>query len=330
MYTIEGVKKVKRKKKELAMFICVCLLSSLMMPIVAVASDPEADPGYDPYSILVVIRQDLQGGSTPEDLNSAADYFNSFLSVPNAIIETETLMDYSEPNPDTEDPTDGDNAVPKAIVKLCLSEEGSQKLDQLLDELVTNPFVESAGKNYTIFVPPYIPSEELYFGENYTFSGAYLYLADIADTGISWDIKTLSDAISPFGWQLVDANGNPFQDDTLPVPTGAQIFIPSDYSWMFFQPSVVVLGDGTGDGRVNTADARFALRMAVGLEEIASDVMFFPSIYALDTDLSGTVTTSDARTLLRYTVGLSENLMSDWNDAYAEMVRRMIFQNGVE
>ena len=45
MYTIEGVKKVKRKKKELAMFICVCLLSSLMMPIVAVASDPEADPG---------------------------------------------------------------------------------------------------------------------------------------------------------------------------------------------------------------------------------------------------------------------------------------------
>ena len=58
--------------------------------------------------------------------------------------------------------------------------------------------------------------------------------------------------------------------------------------------------------------------------------MFFPSIYALDTDLSGTVTTSDARTLLRYTVGLEKNLMTDWNDAYGDMVRRMIFHDGVE
>ena len=315
MYTIEGVKKVKRKKKELAMFICVCLLSSLMMPIVAVASDPEADPGYDPYSILVVIRKDVQGGSTPEDLNSAADYFNTFLSVPNAIIETETLMDYSEPNPDTEDPTDGDDAVPKAIVKLWLSEEGSQKLDQLLGELLTNPFVA---------LPE---SPDLFCGENYTLYGMnYLLFANTENMNIGM----LKEAALRFDCQLVDANGEPFADDTLPISTGAQIIFPGSNPLMQPPQRVGVLGDGTGDGRVNTADARFALRMAVGLDELERDERYNLSVFVLDTDLSGTVTTSDARTLLRYTVGLSENLMTDWNDAYGDMVRRMIFHDGVE
>lgn len=309
-----GSEKSEKKEKKLAMFICVCLLSSLMMPIVAVASDGEAELGYDPYSILVVIRQDLQGGSTPDDLNNAADYFNSFLSVPNAVTKTQELL-FIEPDPDADVPTDEDSSVPKSIVKLLLSEEGSQKLDQLLGELLTNPFVA---------LPE---SPDLFCGENYTLYGMnYLLFANTENMNIGM----LKEAALHFDGQLVDANGEPFADDTLPISTGAQIIFPGSNPLMLPPQRVGVLGDGTGDGRVNTADARFALRMAVGLDELERDERYNLSVFVLDTDLSGTVTTSDARTLLRYTVGLEKNLMTDWNDAYGDMVRRMIFHDGVE
>ena len=62
-------------------------------------------------------------------------------------------------------------------------------------------------------------------------------------------------------------------------------------------------GDVNADGKITTADARFALRKAVDLETYAPDSRDF---LACDVDRSGTVTTGDARHILRAAVGLED------------------------
>ena len=62
---------------------------------------------------------------------------------------------------------------------------------------------------------------------------------------------------------------------------------------------IVIKGDNDGDGRVTAADARFALRVAVGLET--------PNEWQLKACLvtgGETVTAADARAILRAAVGL--------------------------
>ena len=63
------------------------------------------------------------------------------------------------------------------------------------------------------------------------------------------------------------------------------------------------LGDVNADGKITTADARFALRKAVDLETYAPDSREF---LACDVDRSGSVTTRDARKILRAAVGLDD------------------------
>ena len=62
-----------------------------------------------------------------------------------------------------------------------------------------------------------------------------------------------------------------------------------------------VMGDLDGDGKVTAADARLALRAAVGLEILNEE-----QIKAADMDGDGGITAADARLILRTAVGLDE------------------------
>lgn len=64
-----------------------------------------------------------------------------------------------------------------------------------------------------------------------------------------------------------------------------------------------VPGDVNGDGEVNAADARLALRRAVGLETYEEGSRAF---LACDVDYNGEVNAADARLILRAAVGLEE------------------------
>ena len=63
------------------------------------------------------------------------------------------------------------------------------------------------------------------------------------------------------------------------------------------------LGDVDGDGNITTADARLALRRAIGLEKYEKGSAQFR---ACDVDKDGSVTTGDARLILRAVVGLED------------------------
>lgn len=63
----------------------------------------------------------------------------------------------------------------------------------------------------------------------------------------------------------------------------------------------VVAGDVDGNGKVESADARFALRASVGLEHYPADSNAF---IAADADNDGKITSADARLILRASVGL--------------------------
>lgn len=60
-------------------------------------------------------------------------------------------------------------------------------------------------------------------------------------------------------------------------------------------------GDADGNGKVEVADARYALRQAVGLESFAPGSAWFT---ACDVDNNSAVTVADARSILRTAVGL--------------------------
>ena len=66
-------------------------------------------------------------------------------------------------------------------------------------------------------------------------------------------------------------------------------------------PVLMVLGDVDGDGSITSSDARLALRVAVGLENL-NDSQKKPA----DVDGDGQITASDARLILRAAVGLED------------------------
>ncbi len=67
----------------------------------------------------------------------------------------------------------------------------------------------------------------------------------------------------------------------------------------------VMRGDVDKDEKISPADARLALRGAVGLEELTADFLL-----RADVDADGTVTPADARTILRTAVGLDSIFQS--------------------
>ena len=62
-------------------------------------------------------------------------------------------------------------------------------------------------------------------------------------------------------------------------------------------------GDVDGDGNITAADARLALRKAVGLETYKENS---PAFSACDVNFDGRVTADDARLILRASVGLED------------------------
>ena len=64
---------------------------------------------------------------------------------------------------------------------------------------------------------------------------------------------------------------------------------------------VVIVGDPDGDGKVTPSDARYALRLSVGLETDTADSY---SYRAADADMTNGISSDDARSILRLSLGL--------------------------
>lgn len=69
------------------------------------------------------------------------------------------------------------------------------------------------------------------------------------------------------------------------------------------RPAISKLGDIDGDDKITSADARLALRAAVGLEKISAEDLKYA-----DANADGKITSADARLILRTAVGLEETV----------------------
>lgn len=81
--------------------------------------------------------------------------------------------------------------------------------------------------------------------------------------------------------------------------TGVTVVVEGDKK----PADAAVRGDINGDKRVTSADARSALRAAVGLEKLTTK-----QITAADIDMNKKITSADARYILRYSVGLVDKI----------------------
>lgn len=78
------------------------------------------------------------------------------------------------------------------------------------------------------------------------------------------------------------------------------------------------IGDVNGDGKISAADARLALRAAVGLEKYVSGSAAFT---ACDVDKNGKITAADARVILRAAVGLERLDLTGAAGRVAKMIQ---------
>lgn len=105
-------------------------------------------------------------------------------------------------------------------------------------------------------------------------------------------------SVSSEGTYIRNMNGQ----STLPeenIATGMTLFLPDGNRF-----AVVIFGDVDGNGAVSAADARFALRASVGLENFSPE----DAVYlAADVDSNAKITASDARLILRASVGLEDS-----------------------
>ena len=86
--------------------------------------------------------------------------------------------------------------------------------------------------------------------------------------------------------------------ETAVIPKGSKLTDPSAH----YTP-----GDVDGNGKVETADARFALRRAIGLEKYPEGSREF---LACDVNKDGKAGTDDARYILRHSIGLKDPAIS--------------------
>ena len=97
--------------------------------------------------------------------------------------------------------------------------------------------------------------------------------------------------------KIVDNDGNEVSDNTH-FATGMKIMLNGE------SVEIVVLGDVDGDGEINVADARLALRQAVSLENLNGVYLFAGKVGG------DSVGVSEARKILRAAVGLDDS--KDW------------------
>ena len=98
---------------------------------------------------------------------------------------------------------------------------------------------------------------------------------------------------------IADAEGKAPEDDTLKTGMQLLMFVGDERTDAV---TLALLGDVDCNGTVSVADARLALRKAVGLE----DNLSVCSLFAADVDFTGDVTVSDARVILRIAVSLED------------------------
>ena len=87
-------------------------------------------------------------------------------------------------------------------------------------------------------------------------------------------------------------------DGETALGTGMTVILPDKTEY-----EVVVYGDVDGDGDVNSADARLALRAAVGLEDYKNTSAQYK---AANVESHNKISSADARLILRASVGLEK------------------------
>ena len=97
--------------------------------------------------------------------------------------------------------------------------------------------------------------------------------------------------------KIVDKDGNEVSDNA-PLSTGMKLMLYGQ------SVPIVVLGDVDGNGEINVADARLALRQAVSLENLNGVYLFAGKVGG------DSVGVSEARKILRAAVGLDDS--KDW------------------
>ena len=111
------------------------------------------------------------------------------------------------------------------------------------------------------------------------------------------DVKVADVLSAARGAKLLDKSGNAVNGD-MPLATGMKIVFDNK------TVEIAVLGDVDGNGEINVADARLALRQAVSLENLNGVYLFAGKV---DGDSVGV---SEARKILRAAVGLDDS--KDW------------------
>ena len=111
------------------------------------------------------------------------------------------------------------------------------------------------------------------------------------------DVKVADVLSAARGAKLLDKSGNAVNGD-VPLATGMKIVFDNK------TVEIAVLGDVDGNGEINVADARLALRQAVSLENLNGVYLFAGKVGG------DSVGVSEARKILRAAVGLDDS--KDW------------------
>ena len=134
------------------------------------------------------------------------------------------------------------------------------------------------------------------------------YKIVVSDGGLTpvWEDTVVSDYVRS-GLTGVTVNLGELEDKTYTVKITANSPYEKEgqtiTNSVTFVTSRFALGDVNGDGTVDAADARLALRASVGLDPLDGDLFGFP---AADIDKDGEITSADARAILRASVGLEK------------------------
>ena len=97
---------------------------------------------------------------------------------------------------------------------------------------------------------------------------------------------------------------------------------------LFGSARAASVGDLNGDGKITAADARLALRAAVGLDQLSGEKKTLA-----DVNQDGKVTAADARKILRITVGLEKTdsgipVSEDESLSFADLSATYVFSSG--
>ena len=129
--------------------------------------------------------------------------------------------------------------------------------------------------------------------------------------GASWRLRTLSKEVG-FNGALRDASDAPRRSGVRPVIRLSSLTENTETSEILYSSRARWKpGDVDLDLSVTAADARLALRAAVGLETYGADSLEFQSA---DVDFDGALTAADARLILRAAVGLELLFYSKFPD----------------